>query len=391
MIYKDFQGKKISWLGYGAMRMPVTEPRGPIDWDKAADLIDIAYNAGINYYDTAYFYHSGKSQVFLGETLSRYPRDTWYIANKFPGNLLRRTPEGMHLSGFGDLQVKNINSIAEVFEQQLIDCGLDYFDFYMLHNVSEETYNVYTDTELGIVDYMLEQKKRGRIKHFGFSAHARPETLEKFLTHRNVFEFAQIQINYLDSSLQQAQEKYDICIKHGIPVIAMEPVRGGKLANPGDKAVELLKAHAPDATPVSWALRYLQKFPEMFNVLSGMSTVDQLEENIRIFSVENPVTAAEQTVLDKVVGVMAEAVPCTGCNYCIDVCPVKLNIPKLLSLYNEYAFEPSWTVGGTLRAMKDEEKPDACISCGACNPLCPQHIDIPSALGDFAERLKPKQ
>jgi len=171
----------------------------------------------------------------------------------------------------------------------------------------------------------------------------------------------------------------------------MEPVRGGRLVNPGEEAVKILKQHAPDATPASWAFRYLQGFDNISVVVSGMTTLEQLEENLALFSKNNPLNKAESETLQKAVASMADLVPCTACKYCVDVCPASLDIPALLTLHNENTFDSSWTVAAAIRSMKDEQKPGACVGCGACNPLCPQNIDIPLELGKFAEALKPKE
>ena len=392
MIYKNFQDKKLSWLGMGAMRLPLTEPKGPVDEVAVMELIEHAYKSGINYYDTSYFYHSGKSEVVLGKALARFPRESWYLANKFPGNMLKVVDGKVRLEvgGFG-MESKDVPSPAVLFDEQLERCGVDYFDFYMLHNISEGTFNTYTDEKLGIVDYLLEQKKAGRIKHLGFSAHGRPETIEKFLKWRNCFEFAMIQLNYLDWTLQEAGKKYEILTKYNIPVFIMEPVRGGKLASREEKSAKIfLEAH-PDKAPVSWAFRFIQNLPNVPMILSGMSNMAQLKENLEIFNKEDPLTEADKKLYEKAVAAMADMLPCTGCAYCVADCPKKLDIPLLISLYNEAGFEMSWTVNSTLGSMKDEEKPAACIACGVCNPLCPQNIDIPGAIKKFEELIAAKK
>ncbi|MCL2702239.1 MAG: aldo/keto reductase [Defluviitaleaceae bacterium] len=388
MIYKKFQNLELSWLGYGAMRLPVTEQRGPIDEEKAMELIDCAYKNGVNFFDTAYFYHAGESQKFIGKALSRYPRNTWYLSNKLPGNLMERVDGGIRVesSVFG-LADTVYTGAAEIFEAQLKNCGVDYFDFYMLHNLDEATYELYTDEKLGFTDYLLEQKKAGRIRHLGFSAHGRPEIIEKFLSERDCFEFALIQLNYLDWHIQEAGRKYEILTKHGIPVFIMEPVRGGKLAAPGKEAEEMLKAARPGDTPASWAFRFIQSLPNVAVVVSGMTTMEQIKENIEIFGRNDPVTESEKALLNSVVETLAELVPCTGCRYCCDPCPQKLEIPTLLSMYNETGYESSWSVNQMLELMNDAEKPQACVKCGVCNPLCPQNIDIPDALSKFRDLL----
>jgi predicted aldo/keto reductase-like oxidoreductase len=394
MIYKKFKDKEISWLGYGAMRFPVLGPKGPIDEEKAFEIIDIAIKNGVNYYDTAYFYHHGHSQAFLGKALSRYPRESWYVANKMPGNIMSKAENGIKIDNFGEMKGHMVKDLDEIFFGQLRKLGVDYFDFYMLHNLSEGTYGLYTDEALGIINYLLEQKKAGRITHLGFSTHARPETIEKFLIHNDnhkIMEYCQLQLNYLDYGLQEAGKKYDILEKFGIPVIVMEGVRGGALTDPKPEALKLLKAAKPGDTPARWAFRYLQKFPMVFTVLSGMTTKEQLTENIEIFSKNEPITDDEQKVLDEVVKTMADLVPCTACRYCVDACPKGLDIPMLLSGYGEYSYAPAWTIGDILSTLKEDELPKACINCGACNPLCPQNIDIPDLLAKFDGLLQKKK
>jgi hypothetical protein len=373
------------------MRMPQTEPKGPIDWKSAVELIEYAYEHGVNYFDTAYFYHSGESEPFIGKALAKYPRDTWHLADKMPGNFMEIVDGKikLELSGAG-MDDATFESPAGIFELQLERCGVDYFDFYMLHNLCENTYELYTDEKVGIVDYLFEQKKAGRIRHLGISTHARPETLDKFLNWRDCFEYVQMQLNYLDWSLQDADKKYEVLTKHGLPVIVMEPVRGGKLANPGEKAAALLKAARPGDTPASWAFRFLQSLPNVSVVISGMSTMEQLKENIEIFSTEDPMADSERAVLQKVVETMADFVPCTACRYCCGVCPKKLDIPLLVSAYNEALYEVSWYVEDTLESLSESEQPQACTGCGACTPLCPQNIDIADAMKSFTKLLEEK-
>jgi len=384
MIYKEFKNLKLSSLGFGAMRMTGTSHGwGGAIHESAAEMIEYAYEHGVNYYDTSYFYHGGESERFLGKTLAQFPRDTWHLASKLPGNLMS--------SGGGKLEVsgKTFSDPADVFEFQMERCGVDYFDFFMLHNMAESTYGVYTDEKLGIIDCLLEQKRKGRIRHLGFSSHGRADTIAKFLEYldaRNCktdFEFAMIQLNYLDWVLQEAGKKYDVLTKHGLAVIAMEPVRGGRLANLGAKADAILKAARPGDSQAAWAFRYLQSLENLPVVVSGMSNPEQVKENVSLFSKHEPLTQSESALLRQIVEDITELVPCTTCGYCVDACPQKLNIPMLLTMYNEAGFEMGWYFRAALGALKAGEKPGACTSCGKCSPLCPQGIDIPDALKKF--------
>jgi uncharacterized protein len=389
MLYKQFQNLNISQLGMGNMRLPTIGNRGPIDEEKAREIIEYAYNNGINYFDTAYRYHEGQSEAFVGKVLKQYPRESWYLASKMPGHMMQYKNGKLEFTGY--LSSLKRNSPAEIFEEQLERCGVDYFDFYLLHNLCETSYDFYTDEDLAVVEYLLEQKKAGRIRHLGFSAHGRPETIEKFLNWKDCFEFAQIQLNYMDWTLQDAGKKYEVLTKHGIPVIVMEPCRGGRLASLNDKANSILKNARPNDSIASWAFRFLQSLPNVQVVLSGMTTMEQLKENIGIFSQFDPTTEEEKELLQEAVSTMVNLVPCTACRYCCDGCPQGLEIPKLISMYNESTFDNPWILKFTLDAMKESELPAACLSCGACTQLCPQGIDIPEIMKKFDATVKKMQ
>lgn len=386
MIYKPFQELNLSTLGLGNMRLPTTEERGPIDDKKARALIETAYEHGVNYFDTAYRYHNGESEPFVGKVLNQYPRDSWYLATKMPGHMMRYNNGKIEPVGY--LSGSAIASVSEIFEDQLERCAVGYFDFYLLHNLCETSFDFYTDEELRVVDYLLDQKKAGRIRHLGFSAHGRAETIEKFLNMYDCFEFAQIQLNYLDWTLQDAGRKYEVLTKYGIPVIVMEPCRGGRLADLGERANTMLKEQRPNDSIASWAFRFLQSLKNVQVVLSGMTTIEQLTENIETFSRHDPVTDAEKALLSKAASELLDAVPCTACRYCTEDCPKKLDIPKLISMYNESRFENPFTLNFTLGAMKGEELPGACAGCGACARLCPQGINIPDVMKRFAGVLE---
>lgn len=389
MLYKQFQNLNISQLGMGNMRLPTIGNRGPIDEEKARKIIEYAYENGINYFDTAYRYHEGQSETFVGKVLKQYPRESWYLASKMPGHMMQYKNGKLEFTGY--LSSMKRNSPAEIFEEQLERCGVDYFDFYLLHNLCETSYDFYTDEDLAVVEYLLEQKKAGRIRHLGFSAHGRPETIEKFLNWKDCFEFAQIQLNYMDWTLQDAGKKYEVLTKHGIPVIVMEPCRGGRLASLNDKANSILKNARPNDSIASWAFRFLQSLPNVQVVLSGMTTMEQLKENIGIFSKFDPTTEEEKELLQEAVSTMVNLVPCTACRYCCDGCPQGLEIPKLISMYNESTFDNPWILKFTLDAMKESELPAACLRCGACTQLCPQGIDIPEIMKKFDATVKKMQ
>ena len=385
MIYKPFHDLNISHLGMGNMRLPtVGGGRGaPIDEEKARAIIEYAYEHGVNYFDTAYRYHDGESERFVGRVLSQYPRESWHLATKMPGHMMRFTNGRLEFVGY--LSGLPVSSPADIFEEQLEKCGVDYFDFYLLHNFCELAYDFYTDEELGVVEYLLSQKAACRIHHLGFSSHARPETIDQFLNWRDCFEFVQIQLNYLDWSLQDAKRKYEIITDHGIPVVVMEGCRGGRLASLSDRAEGMLRAARPEDSIVSWAFRFLQSLPNVQVVLSGMTTMEQVVENVRLFSQPDPTTEEEKELLQQVVTTMVDLVPCTGCRYCCDVCPQGLDIPRLISMYNEASFENPITLRYNVGGMKEEELPSACLACGECKTLCPQGIDIPDIMKRFSE------
>ena len=371
MIYKESCGENLSLLGMGNMRLPTVGKNGPIDEERAQAMIDYVYAQGVNYYDTAYMYHGGESERFVGRALKKYPRDSFYLASKMPSNELEkgRSPE-------------------EIFEEQLQKCQVDHFDFYLLHNLNENSVDVFSDPGRGVIPYLLEQKKLGRIKHFGFSSHAKPETLRKFLDAYDVFEFVQIQLNYLDWELQDAKQQYEIIQSHGLPVWVMEPCRGGRLASLSPAADELLKTAAPDRSIASWAFRWVKDLPAVGMILSGMTEPNQAQDNVKTFSEEAAMTAEDQDVLQKALAIFRADVnvPCTVCHYC-DGCPVGLDIPGLLAVYNQFALNKSPFIHMQLSEFPEGKQPQDCIACGACLKKCPQNIDIPGTFSCFAKEL----
>lgn len=261
MIYRDFCGHSVSLLGFGAMRLPAVDPsdfRSPIDHDAAIALIRRAYESGINYFDTAYVYGGGESERILGEALSIYPRESYYVATKFPG---LHPPEG----GW------TMEKVQATFQEQLDKLGMDYVDFYLLHGIMESDFAIYSDSTVPMADYFHDLKQSGKIRHFGFSSHCKPDLLEQVLSWKDYFEFVQIQLNYLDWNMQNARAQYEIITKHGLPVIVMEPVRGGRLAQLSEDCTAILKNAQPDWSSASWALRFAGAQENVRVVLSGMS------------------------------------------------------------------------------------------------------------------------
>ena len=373
MVYKNYKDLKLSALGFGAMRLPTADgnPDAPIDEKKTADMVAYAIAHGVNYFDTAYGYHDGNSEVVMGKVLGEYPRDSFYLATKFPG-----------------YDLANMDKVEAIFEEQLKKCNVDYFDFYLFHNVYEKNIEPYMDRKYGIMDYLMKQKENGRIRHLGFSAHGRYDTMKRFLqAYGDRMEFCQIQLNYLDWKLQDAKAKVELLREYNIPVWVMEPLRGGRLASLSPKNEEKLKALRPDEKIPAWGFRFLQSVPEVTMVLSGMSSMEQMKENIATFAEDKPVTDEEMETLMEVTDSMLDILPCTACRYCTTHCPQKLDIPTLLALYNEVRFANGLITHMAVEAMPEDKRPHACIGCQSCEAVCPQQIEIAKAMVDFTEKL----
>ena len=376
MIYNDFNGIQLSALGMGNMRLPVVEGNdGKIDVDKAKEMIAYCMKAGINYYDTAYGYHGGQSELVVGELLKKYDRNSFYLASKFTG-----------------YDLSNMPKIKEIFEEQLKKCQVEYFDFYLFHNVCEMNIDAYLNPKYGIYDYLIEQKRNGRIKHLGFSTHGDIECMTRFLNaYGKDMEFCQIEINYFDYKFQNAKGKVELLDQWNIPVWVMEPVRGGQLASLSQEATSKLKTARPDESVVSWAFRFLQSFPSIKMTLSGMSNMNQLKENIETYNENKPLNEKE---MDLILGIADDmirktTVPCTGCHYCVSKCPKELDIPFLLKLYNEamVAGSGDFIAPMALSSVDADKQPECCVNCHSCEKVCPQQIHIPEHLANFAKKM----
>lgn len=390
MYYKEIAGVKVSALGLGNMRLPKIEGQGEkIDRVKAQEIVDYAMAHGITYYDTAYRYHGGESELFLGEALKKYPRESFLLASKFPGHMMEKKANGV--MGFTSMLAGHPDTTVDaLFHEQLAKCQTEYFDFYLLHNVSEKSLVFYDDPEIDLVAYLQEQKRQGRIRHLGFSTHAvSAATIDDFLTrYEGVFEFVQIQLNYLDWKLQDARSKYAAIVKHGAKVVVMEGVRGGRLAQLPEEQMARLRALRPGDSAARWALRWLQCLPDVAVVLSGMTTLDQIRENVETFAAPEALNQAEGALLTEVADSMLNWVPCTGCRYCTEGCPMELDIPKIIAAYNGVK-------NGDFMSRYDPDTADSamdprrCVGCGSCAAICPQGIKIPAIMAEFAEMLKP--
>ena len=375
MIYRDFQDVKLSALGMGAMRLPVVDgDDSKIDEAAAFAMVDEAMARGVNYYDTAWGYHNGNSELVMGKALARHPREKFYLATKFPG-----------------YDLSNMGKVEEIFEKQLEKCQVEYFDFYLFHNVCEMNIDAYLDPKYGTYDYLMAQKKNGRIRHLGFSAHGDYDVMKRFLeAYGKDMEFCQIQLNYLDWDFQDAKRKVELLGQWNIPVWVMEPLRGGKLASLAPEDEAKLKALRPDEGIPAWAFRYLQSIPSVVVTLSGMSNMEQMKDNIATFETDKPLNETELETLHAIAQGMVKKIvlPCTACHYCTSHCPQGLDIPNLLSLYNEHCF----TQGGfiapmALSAIPADKQPSACIGCRSCEAVCPQGIKISEAMADFTAKL----
>ena len=375
MIYRKFQDLQLSGLGLGMMRLPVLDgDDNTVDEAKTAEMIDFCLQSGINYFDTAWGYHGGNSELAAGKILSRYPRESYYLASKFPG-----------------YDLSNMDKVEEIFEKQLEKCRTPYFDFYLFHNVYEGNIDAYLDPRYGILDYLLKQKANGRIRHLGFSAHGSIDVIKRFLdAYGQHMEFGQLQLNYMDWHFQNAQEKAELLTKSGIPVWVMEPLRGGKLAAASQELTEKMHSLRPSETVPGWAFRFLQSIPGVTVVLSGMSTMEQLQANIATYEADAPLTQEEFLTL---VNSMDEEVkkaglPCTACHYCTSHKHKKLPIPELIALYNEHkATGGGFIAPMAVGSMPQEKRPANCVGCRSCEQVCPQQIKISEMMADFTSMI----
>ncbi|MGN0681037.1 MAG: aldo/keto reductase [Candidatus Fimisoma sp.] len=376
MIYNDFGNLKLSALGMGNMRLPVRNGNdNDIDVETAREMISFCMKSGINYYDTAYGYHGGNSELVVGELLKEYERSSFYLASKFPG-----------------YDLSNMTRVEEIFEEQLKKCRVEYFDFYMFHNVCEMNIDEYLNPEYGIFNYLMEQKKKGRIRHLGFSTHGDINCITRFLeAYGEHMEFCQIELNYFDYRFQNAKGKVRLLEEWNIPVWVMEPVRGGQLAELTPDAEARMREARPDEDIPAWAFRFLQSIPGVTVTLSGMSDMKQLKANISTYDESKPLDEAE---MEMILGIADEmirrtAVPCTGCHYCISKCPKGLDIPFLLKQYNEAMVSGAgdFIASMALSSIPADKQPECCINCHSCERVCPQTIKIPEELKKFAAKM----
>lgn len=365
-------------LGFGLMRLPTTDPQSPgaIDVEQVKKMVDLFMEKGFTYFDTAWMYCGFQSEPTVKEALvSRYPRDKFTLATK------------LHNGFFNSLEDRD-----KVFNEQLEKTGAGYFDYYMLHGIEESSLPKYE--QFDCFNWLKAKKEAGLVKTMGISFHATADLLDEILAKYPFIEFVQLQINYLDWDSQWIQSKacYDVAVKHGVPVIVMEPVKGGTLARVPEEVEKLFAAHNPGLSPASWAVRFAASLPGVMMVLSGMSSIQQMEDNLSYMEDFQPLTDEETAMVFKAAEIINSqiAIPCTGCSYCTEGCPQKIAIPQYFSLYNEdmreHLEEKGWTVNFSNYANLTEKfgKAADCIACGQCEEMCPQHLPIIEKLKDVS-------
>jgi predicted aldo/keto reductase-like oxidoreductase len=366
--YVSSLGAEVSLLGFGCMRLPlVAKDKPDIDYAAARTMIDRAVEMGVNYFDTAWPYHTGLSETFVGEALSKYPRESFYLATKMP------TWDA----------ASSESEVERIFSEQLKKCRVEYFDFYLAHNLSRDNFKRLQ--KLKIYEFLAKKKKEGRIRRLGFSFHDHPRILEEVVSAYS-WEFAQIQLNYIDWETLDAKRQYEILTGRNIPVIVMEPVRGGALAGLNEKAAEIFKKADPEASPASWAIRFAASLPNVFTVLSGMTTLEQVEDNLKTMSAFRPLSAAEYAVINEAAAAFKASgtIPCSGCRYCMD-CPSGVDIPRVFSIYNHYRATANPIIfRNTYCTLLETEKAHNCVDCGQCLIHCPQRIRIPEHMKEIA-------
>lgn len=351
-------GIETSLLGFGCMRFP-TGPDGKIERTQAKAMLEKALAAGVNYIDTAYPYHGGESELFVGEVLKGHPRDSFYLATKLPV-----------------WEVKSLADVDRIFEKQLEKLQTEYIDFYLMHALNRGSWSEMR--EMGVVERLEQLKAQGKIRYLGFSFHDSYETFEEILSYRD-WDFCQIQLNYMDTEEQAGIKGHDLAEKKGVPLVIMEPVKGGSLAAFASDITEKFHAHDPQASMASYALRWVGTLPGVKVILSGMSSMEQVEDNLKTFDSFRPLSEAEQNTVREVVALMNSRIQngCTGCRYCMP-CPAGVNIPGTFGCWNRYHMYQNYNVVKHHWEIDlgDAQQAKNCIKCGKCEQVCPQHLHI---------------
>ncbi len=360
--YKDIT---VPLLALGCMRLPMKGK--DVDMQELEKMVEYCMTCGANYFDTAYMYVDGKSETVMGKVLKKYKREDFILADKSP-----------------IYKMKTSEDVRKIFNEQLEKCQVEYFDFYMCHNINQNTFATYRDVRM--VDELIKLKKEGKIKYLGFSFHGTPEILREVVKDYK-WDFAQLQINYLDWDVVKAHEQYNIVQEQGIPVTVMEPLRGGGLVNLSDKALAKLKENSNN-TPAEFGLRWAASRDNVVTVLSGMSNLEQVKENIQTFINYKEMSKEEEQLADEIAKIIQSQgeINCTACKYCMEVCPRGINIPANFALYNQYKVTNNKMLFKIYyESLADSEKADKCIKCGLCNKNCPQALDIPKLLSKVAD------
>ncbi|MBR1832169.1 MAG: aldo/keto reductase [Ruminiclostridium sp.] len=365
---------KMPKLGFGLMRLP--EKDGAINYDEVCKMVDKYMSAGLNYFDTAYVYHGGRSEVAAREcVVKRYPRDSFYLATKLPA-----------------WELKTEEDRDRIFDIQRERAGVDYFDYYLLHSIEEGgNYNTYE--RLNCFEWGVKKREEGKIKHFGFSFHGSPALLEKLLDDHPEVEFVQIQLNYADwdNPVIASGKLYEILHERNIPIIVMEPVKGGTLASPVPEIIGLFNVERPGASAASWALRFVGSLPGVMTILSGMSNDAQMTDNISTFTDFEPISEKEKEVIEKAKDIMLgkPTIGCTSCRYCCDGCPQGIKIPDVFSLVNAVrVYGNDWRAKNFYNShIAPVSRAGDCIACGQCEGVCPQHLPIIELLKAASEQF----
>ncbi len=371
VVRRKFMNIDTPLIALGCMRLPMKNEK--IDMVELDKMVEYAMEHGANYFDTAYMYVEGKSENAIGEILKKYPRESFMLADKCPAYL-----------------VKTKEDSRKLCKEQLKKCQVDYFDNYMVHNINKNTISNYRDNDM--YGELLKLKNEGLIKHLGFSFHGDPSMLKEVINEHK-WDFCQLQINYLDWEVVNADELYDIADKANVPIIVMEPLRGGTLCNLPQKAAEQLKSNCPDDTQASFGLRWSASKDRVITILSGMSNLQQLKENIDTFVNYKKMSEKELETAQKIARIIQSqgAINCTACKYCLEVCPRGINIPAIFGLYNLYKGNTNKNAGFMFvynyNALEESTKADKCINCNLCNRNCPQNLEIPKLLKDVLQEV----
>ncbi len=365
-------------LGFGCMRLPLIDPKDEtsVNFEMMCEMVDTFLEHGFTYFDTAYMYHQYTSECMVKKALvERHPRESFLLADKLP-----------------TMKLEKVEDMERIFNEQLEKTGVDYFDYYLLHNLNKNTYEI--ATKLNAFDFVSQKKKEGKVKRMGFSYHDDAALLDEILSNHPEVEFVQLQLNYMDWDSEEIQSGkcYEVCMKHNKDVIVMEPIKGGSLVNIPDSAKDLLKAKRPELSIASWAIRYAASKDRVIMVLSGMSNFEQMKDNISYMENFEPLNQDEQGLMTQVVKVIKETtkVPCTACRYCVEGCPMQIAIPEYFDIYNEYHRFKNLSRAKRHYAnlTKEHGKASECIACGQCEKACPQHLSIIDFLKEVSNVLE---